>query len=243
MGSTRIHPLDSIVVATGNAALVTLLATIATYALSRWKPAASDNLFFWTITDWMAPPAALLPSLFLRPAGYFGEGEGARGIDDARVVPGEVRQTDRLRSGRDDRVLEADAADAAAVRRIDREDAGAPIRASPAFPSWSARTQAVPAFDTMDLMVENRLPPISLEAAAGYMERWALAVHRLIRERRATPMETRLRRFAALMASASEIGWSGALDDEDAAVRARWTAARRSELGEEPDARSGTSPC
>ena len=70
-------------------------------------------------------------------------------------------------------------------------------------------------------MVENRLPPISPEAVAGYMERWALAEQRLIRERRATPMETRLRRFAALMASASAMDWSGALDDEDDAVRER----------------------
>ena len=44
-------------------------------------------------------------------------------------------------------------------------------------------------------------------------------------------METRLHQLAALMASASEMGWSGALDDEDAAVRERWMAARRSELG------------
>ena len=100
-------------------------------------------------------------------------------------------------------------------------------------PPWPARAraQAVPAFDTMDLMAENRRPPISPEAAAGYLERWALAEQRLIRERRATSMETRLHQLAALMASASAMGWSGALDDEDAAVRERWMAARRSELG------------
>ena len=98
---------------------------------------------------------------------------------------------------------------------------------------WPARAQAqaVPAFDTMALMAENRRPPISPEAAAGYMERWALAEQRLVRERRETPMETRLHQLAALMASAPAMGWSGALDDEDDAVRERWMAARRSELG------------
>ena len=83
----------------------------------------------------------------------------------------------------------------------------------------------------MNRMTENRRP-ISPEAAAGYMERWALAEQRLVRERRATPMEARLHQLAALMASASTMGWSGALDDEDDAVRERWMAARRSELGE-----------
>ena len=94
----------------------------------------------------------------------------------------------------------------------------------------------------MGRMAENRRP-ISPEAAAGYMDRWAAGERRLIRERRATPMETRLRQLAALMASASEMGWSGALDAEDDAVQARWMAARRSEPEGESDARPGTSPC
>ena len=99
-----------------------------------------------------------------------------------------------------------------------------------------------PAFDTMGRMVENRRP-ISPEAAAGYMDRWAAAERRLTRERRANPMEIRLRPLAALTASASEMGWSEALDAEDDAVQARWMVARRSESGGESDARSGTSPC
>jgi multiple sugar transport system permease protein len=37
----------------------------ATYALSRYKLAGSDNIFFWTITNRMAPPAAFLLPLFL----------------------------------------------------------------------------------------------------------------------------------------------------------------------------------
>ena len=57
--------LNSIVIATSNAVLVTVLATMATYALSRWRLAASDNILFWTITNRMAPPAAFLLPLFL----------------------------------------------------------------------------------------------------------------------------------------------------------------------------------
>lgn len=57
--------LNSIVIATSNAVLVTVLATMATYALSRWRLAASDNILFWAITNRMAPPAAFLLPLFL----------------------------------------------------------------------------------------------------------------------------------------------------------------------------------
>jgi multiple sugar transport system permease protein len=59
------YMVNSLVIATGNALLVTLLALLATYALSRFKLAGSDNIFFWTITNRMAPPAAFLLPLFL----------------------------------------------------------------------------------------------------------------------------------------------------------------------------------
>lgn len=91
-------------------------------------------------------------------------------------------------------------------------------------------------------MAENRRP-ISPEAVAGYVDRWVAAERLLICERRANPVETRLRQLAALMASASEMGWSEALGAEDDAVRARWMAARGSEPGGESAARPGTSPC
>ncbi len=61
----RGYMLNSVIVATGNAALVTVLALLATYALSRFKLAGSDNIFFWTITNRMGPPAAALLPLFL----------------------------------------------------------------------------------------------------------------------------------------------------------------------------------
>lgn len=56
---------NSLIVASCNALLVTVLALTATYALSRWKLAAKDNIFFWTITNRMAPPAAFMLPLFL----------------------------------------------------------------------------------------------------------------------------------------------------------------------------------
>jgi glycerol transport system permease protein len=57
--------MNSIVIATSNALLVAVLAVLATYALSRWRLSGSNNIFFWTITNRMAPPAAFLLPLFL----------------------------------------------------------------------------------------------------------------------------------------------------------------------------------
>ncbi|SHO65558.1 multiple sugar transport system permease protein [Pseudoxanthobacter soli DSM 19599] len=59
------YMLNSIIVATCNAVLVTTLAVLATYALSRYKLAGKENIFFWTITNRMAPPAVFLLPLFL----------------------------------------------------------------------------------------------------------------------------------------------------------------------------------
>lgn len=59
------YMFNSVVVATANALLVTTLALLATYALSRYKLPGKENLFFWTITNRMAPPAVFLLPLFL----------------------------------------------------------------------------------------------------------------------------------------------------------------------------------
>ena len=59
------YMVNSIVIATSNAVLVTVLAVLATYALSRFALAGRDNIFFWTITNRMAPPAVFLLPLFL----------------------------------------------------------------------------------------------------------------------------------------------------------------------------------
>jgi multiple sugar transport system permease protein len=57
--------INSLIIATSNALLVSILALFATYALSRWKLGGDENIFFWTITNRMAPPAAFLLPLFL----------------------------------------------------------------------------------------------------------------------------------------------------------------------------------
>lgn len=62
---------NSLIIATSNAVIVAVLAVLATYALSRWKLPGSDNIFFWTITNRMAPPAAFLLPLFLLYTKWF----------------------------------------------------------------------------------------------------------------------------------------------------------------------------
>lgn len=59
------YMVNSLIISTLNALLVTVLALLATYALSRFKLAGSGNIFFWTLTQRMAPPAAFLLPLFL----------------------------------------------------------------------------------------------------------------------------------------------------------------------------------
>jgi multiple sugar transport system permease protein len=59
------YMINSIIIATSNALLVTTLALFATYALSRYPLVGKENIFFWTITNRMAPPAVFLLPLFL----------------------------------------------------------------------------------------------------------------------------------------------------------------------------------
>lgn len=66
---------NSIIIATSNALLVVILALLATYALSRWKLGGSDNIFFWTITNRMAPAAAFTLPLFLLFTRWFRIGD------------------------------------------------------------------------------------------------------------------------------------------------------------------------
>jgi glycerol transport system permease protein len=67
----RGYLFNSIIVATTNAVLVAVLALFATYALSRWKLPGADNIFFWTITNRMGPPAAFLLPIYLLWTKYF----------------------------------------------------------------------------------------------------------------------------------------------------------------------------
>ncbi len=69
------YMINSIIVATANALLVTTLALLATYAVSRYRLVGKENIFFWTITNRMAPPAVFLLPLFLLFTQYFAFGE------------------------------------------------------------------------------------------------------------------------------------------------------------------------
>ena len=61
----RRYMTNSLIVATGNAALVSALAFMACYALSRFDLAGKETIFFWTITNRMAPAAVFLLPFFL----------------------------------------------------------------------------------------------------------------------------------------------------------------------------------
>ena len=61
----RGYMYNSLVISTSNAALVTILAFMACYALSRYDLAGKENIFFWTITNRMAPAAVFLLPFFL----------------------------------------------------------------------------------------------------------------------------------------------------------------------------------
>lgn len=56
---------NSLIVAVANTILVLVLAVMATYALSRYQISGANNIFFWTITNRMAPPFAFMLPLFL----------------------------------------------------------------------------------------------------------------------------------------------------------------------------------
>ncbi|KQT47379.1 sugar ABC transporter [Aureimonas sp. Leaf454] len=59
------YMINSIIISSGNAVLVTLLAFMACYALSRYDLPGKENIFFWTITNRMAPAAVFLLPFFL----------------------------------------------------------------------------------------------------------------------------------------------------------------------------------
>lgn len=61
----RGYMLNSMIISSGNALLVTTLGFLACYALTRFDLAGKESIFFWTITNRMAPPAVFLLPLFL----------------------------------------------------------------------------------------------------------------------------------------------------------------------------------
>jgi multiple sugar transport system permease protein len=60
-----------------------VLALLATYALSRYPLVGKDNIFFWTITNRMAPPAVFLLPLFLLYTQAFAVGDWS--LFDTRI--------------------------------------------------------------------------------------------------------------------------------------------------------------
>ncbi len=61
----RRYMMNSLIVSTGNAVLCSVLAFMACYALSRFDLPGKENIFFWTITNRMAPAAVFLLPFFL----------------------------------------------------------------------------------------------------------------------------------------------------------------------------------
>lgn len=61
----RGYMLNSLIISSGNAILSTTLGFFACYALSRFNLSGKESIFFWTITNRMAPPAVFLLPLFL----------------------------------------------------------------------------------------------------------------------------------------------------------------------------------
>lgn len=61
----RGYLINSLVTATSNAVIVTILGFLAAYAFTRFNLKGANSLFFWTITNRMGPPAAFILPLFL----------------------------------------------------------------------------------------------------------------------------------------------------------------------------------
>ncbi|WP_298817566.1 carbohydrate ABC transporter permease [uncultured Roseibium sp.] len=61
----REYMVNSLIISSCNAVLCTVLGFLACYALTRFEFGGRESIFFWTITNRMAPPAVFLLPLFL----------------------------------------------------------------------------------------------------------------------------------------------------------------------------------
>lgn len=61
----RGYMVNSLLISSGNALLCTVLGFLACYALTRYDLPGRESIFFWTITNRMAPPAVFLLPFFL----------------------------------------------------------------------------------------------------------------------------------------------------------------------------------
>lgn len=71
----RSYMINSLIISSGNAILCTVLGFFACYALSRFNMSGKESIFFWTITNRMAPPAVFLLPLFLLMTQVYTVGE------------------------------------------------------------------------------------------------------------------------------------------------------------------------
>ena len=71
----RSYMLNSVIISTGNAVICTVLGFFACYALSRFNMSGKESIFFWTITNRMAPQAVFLLPLFLLMTQVYSVGE------------------------------------------------------------------------------------------------------------------------------------------------------------------------
>jgi hypothetical protein len=68
---------------------------------------------------------------------------------------------------------------------------------------------------------------MSKKEGKAFLRRWRLVNAREIKELRETPLDIKLCQLAALMASAKQMGWTDALREGEAEVRARWQQLRK----------------
>lgn len=68
---------------------------------------------------------------------------------------------------------------------------------------------------------------LSKADARAWMRRWRAVNEAAREELRATPLETKFRRLAALMHTARVLNWKASTEAEDEAVRERWNRLKR----------------
>ena len=68
---------------------------------------------------------------------------------------------------------------------------------------------------------------ITKPAAQAFRRRWEAVGAAELEELRRTPVATKFRQLAALMASVQELGWEQELASEETEVRNRWKRLRR----------------
>jgi hypothetical protein len=70
---------------------------------------------------------------------------------------------------------------------------------------------------------------VTKSEARGFRARWEMVNRAEREELRTTPMEQKAKQLAALMESAEALGWQESLMSDEAEVRERWNALRRSQ--------------